>query len=103
MTSWRPDPEALDSAAQARPGLRSAKSVWEAAADADLVLHLTDWDEYRRIDPSSWPWWWRGATSSTPGRPWTSGCGGRRADPSAPSAAVSARAETTWCCPNNPV
>jgi UDPglucose 6-dehydrogenase len=45
------DPEALDSAAQARPGLRCAKSVWEAAAEADVVLHLTDWDEYRRIDP----------------------------------------------------
>jgi len=45
------DPAALDSAAQARPGLRCAKSVWAAAGDADLVLHLTDWDEYRRIDP----------------------------------------------------
>ncbi|MGO9082817.1 MAG: UDP-glucose dehydrogenase family protein [Streptosporangiaceae bacterium] len=45
------DPVALDSAAQARPGLRCAKSVGEAAEDADLVLHLTDWDEYRRIDP----------------------------------------------------
>lgn len=45
------DPVALDSAAQARPGLRCAKSVWEAAGGADLVLHLTDWDEYRRIDP----------------------------------------------------
>ena len=45
------DPVALDSAAQARPGRRCAESVWEAAGGADLVLHLTDWDEYRRIDP----------------------------------------------------
>jgi UDPglucose 6-dehydrogenase len=39
--------------ARRRPGrgLRCAKSVWEAAAEADVVLHLTDWDEYRRIDP----------------------------------------------------
>jgi UDPglucose 6-dehydrogenase len=46
------DPVALDSVAHVRPALRCAKSVLEAAGEADLVLHLTDWEEYRQIDPA---------------------------------------------------
>jgi UDPglucose 6-dehydrogenase len=30
-----------------------AKSVFEAAQGADLVLHLTEWTEYRSIDPAA--------------------------------------------------
>jgi UDPglucose 6-dehydrogenase len=46
------DPVALRSAALARPDLRYAESAVEAAAGADLVLHLTEWEEYRLIDPA---------------------------------------------------
>ena len=45
------DPVALRSAALVRPDLRYAESAVAAAADADLVLHLTEWEEYRMIDP----------------------------------------------------
>jgi len=47
------DPVALDNASRLRPDLRSAKSVLEAAQDADLVLHLTEWGEYRSLDPAA--------------------------------------------------
>jgi UDPglucose 6-dehydrogenase len=45
------DPVALRRAALVRPDLRYAESAVAAAADADLVLHLTEWDEYRLLDP----------------------------------------------------
>jgi UDPglucose 6-dehydrogenase len=45
------DPVAVPSAALVRPDLRYAESALLAAAGADLVLHLTDWEEYRLIDP----------------------------------------------------
>jgi len=45
------DPVALRSAALVRPDLRYAESAVAAAAHADLLLHLTDWEEYRVIDP----------------------------------------------------
>jgi UDPglucose 6-dehydrogenase len=47
------DPVAMPSAARKRPGLRYAPSVPEAAQDADLVLHLTEWSDYRAIDPAA--------------------------------------------------
>jgi UDPglucose 6-dehydrogenase len=47
------DPVAMPSAARKRPGLRYAPSVSEAAEDADLVLHLTEWSDYRAIDPAA--------------------------------------------------
>jgi UDPglucose 6-dehydrogenase len=47
------DPMALENASRVRPELRYATSVLEAAEDADLVLHLTEWTEYRSIDPSA--------------------------------------------------
>ncbi len=46
------DPVAMPSAARKRPGLRYAPSVSEAAEGADLVLHLTEWADYRAIDPA---------------------------------------------------
>jgi len=45
------DPVAMANAARVRPDLRYADSVHEAAQGADLVLHLTEWADYRAIDP----------------------------------------------------
>lgn len=45
------DPEALDNARQACPELEYADSLSKACEDADLVLHLTEWREYREADP----------------------------------------------------
>ena len=45
------DPAAMPNAARQRPDLNYASSVSEAAVDADLVLHLTEWADYRAIDP----------------------------------------------------
>ena len=45
------DPVAMPNAARIRPELRYAESVSDAAKDADLVLHLTEWADYRAIDP----------------------------------------------------
>jgi UDPglucose 6-dehydrogenase len=42
---------AIASAAKKRPELQYATSVFEAARDADLVLHLTEWSDYQAIDP----------------------------------------------------
>jgi UDPglucose 6-dehydrogenase len=45
------DPVAMPNAARVRPDLRYADSVHQAAEGADLVLHLTEWSDYRAIDP----------------------------------------------------
>jgi UDPglucose 6-dehydrogenase len=45
------DPAAIPSAAAKYPDLHYADNVHAAAADADLVLHLTEWPEYQAIDP----------------------------------------------------
>jgi UDPglucose 6-dehydrogenase len=47
------DPVAMPNAARQRPDLRYANSVSAAAKDADLVLHLTEWADYRAIDPKA--------------------------------------------------
>ena len=47
------DPVAMPSAARKRPGLCCAPSVSDAAKGADLVLHLTEWSDYRAIDPAA--------------------------------------------------
>jgi UDPglucose 6-dehydrogenase len=47
------DPVAMPSAARKRPDLRYAPSVSEAAEGAGLVLHLTEWSDYRAIDPAA--------------------------------------------------
>ena len=47
------DPVAMANAARSRPDLRYAASVSEAAEGADLVLHLTEWADYRAIDPAA--------------------------------------------------
>jgi UDPglucose 6-dehydrogenase len=47
------DPVAMPGAAATRPALRYAPSASEAAEQADLVLHLTEWSDYRAIDPAA--------------------------------------------------
>lgn len=45
------DPEAMRSARQLFPTLRYADSIRSAIAGADVVLHLTEWTEFRQADP----------------------------------------------------
>jgi UDPglucose 6-dehydrogenase len=45
------DPVAMTNAARVQPDLRYAETVTDAAAGADLVMHLTEWADYRAIDP----------------------------------------------------
>ena len=47
------DPAAAGNAARKYPRLRYADSVSEAAHDAELVLHLTEWPDYQAIDPAA--------------------------------------------------
>ncbi len=46
------DPQAIETSRRLRPGLNYVDSAREAAKDADVVLVLTEWREYRAIDPS---------------------------------------------------
>ncbi len=46
------DPEASVSARAVEPALTYVASIDTALADADLVLHLTDWPEFAEIDPA---------------------------------------------------
>jgi UDPglucose 6-dehydrogenase len=45
------DPAALDNARRDYPDLHYATSALDAARDADVVLHLTEWREFREMDP----------------------------------------------------
>ncbi|MGH3304242.1 MAG: UDP binding domain-containing protein, partial [Streptosporangiaceae bacterium] len=45
------DPVAARNAALIRPDLHYADTVAEAADGADVILHLTEWADYRAIDP----------------------------------------------------
>jgi UDPglucose 6-dehydrogenase len=45
------DPQAVDNARAAFPGLAFAPTVEEAVAGADVVLLATEWPEYRELDP----------------------------------------------------
>ena len=46
------DPAALDNARRDYPDLLYAESLTDAARDADVVLHLTEWREFRDMDPA---------------------------------------------------
>lgn len=46
------DPEAMDNARRVHPELTYAASALEAAKGADVVLHLTEWSEFRTMDPA---------------------------------------------------
>jgi UDPglucose 6-dehydrogenase len=45
------DPKALDRARETRPELTYIDDVLETCVDADAVLHLTEWQAYRELDP----------------------------------------------------
>jgi UDPglucose 6-dehydrogenase len=47
------DPVAMANAARSYPDFRYAESAHEAAEQAQVVLHLTEWSEYRAIDPAA--------------------------------------------------
>src|SRR5699024_3926070 len=47
------DPQAAVHVARERPHLDTAHSAEEAIAGADLVLLLTEWDEFKQLDPGS--------------------------------------------------
>jgi UDPglucose 6-dehydrogenase len=46
------DPQAMPNAAKIFPTLGYADSVDEAVAGAEAVLHLTEWPEFRELDPA---------------------------------------------------
>lgn len=47
------DPKAIDNARTAAPELEYADSTAAACEGADIVLHLTEWEEYRELDPAA--------------------------------------------------
>ncbi|MHC3467674.1 UDP-glucose dehydrogenase family protein [Streptomyces sp. 7R007] len=47
------DPEAIDNARAVCPELQYALDVTKACEQADVVLHLTEWPQYRELDPES--------------------------------------------------
>jgi UDPglucose 6-dehydrogenase len=47
------DPQALDNARAAHPELTYALDVPKTCEDADLVLHLTQWPQYRALSPAA--------------------------------------------------
>jgi UDPglucose 6-dehydrogenase len=47
------DPRAIDNARLKRPELEYCDEPDKACEEADVVLHLTDWSEYRNLDPTS--------------------------------------------------
>ena len=46
------DPKAIEPAKKRFPALTFTESIEECLADADLVLHLTEWQIYRELDPA---------------------------------------------------
>ena len=47
------DPAAAVPAQRIAPQLQYADTTLDAAADADVVLHLTEWPEFRAVDPAA--------------------------------------------------
>lgn len=47
------DPKGIEPARKRFPKLEYAEEVTDAVKDADLILHLTEWKEYRAINPST--------------------------------------------------
>ena len=45
------DPKAIENARRVRPDLAFVPTAQEAARGADVVLLLTEWSEYRELDP----------------------------------------------------
>jgi UDPglucose 6-dehydrogenase len=47
------DPKAIENARKRFPKLGFAASVQECVKDSDLIMHLTEWREYRELDPKA--------------------------------------------------
>ena len=45
------DPKAIDNARKRFPNLGFTESIEECVTGADLILHLTEWKQYRELDP----------------------------------------------------
>jgi UDPglucose 6-dehydrogenase len=45
------DPEGMEEAAKLLPGVTFAKTAYEAARDADVLVVITEWHEFRGLDP----------------------------------------------------
>jgi UDPglucose 6-dehydrogenase len=45
------DPQAMNNAKDSYPTLAYSPTALEACADADVVLHLTEWPEFRQLTP----------------------------------------------------
>jgi UDPglucose 6-dehydrogenase len=53
------DPEAMPNAVRRFPDLLTADSAEAAIMNSDIVLHLTEWDEFKEIDPTQAASWAR--------------------------------------------
>lgn len=47
------DPEAIETARRVQPDLDYVDTAWQAAADAEVVVLLTEWREFRELDPAA--------------------------------------------------
>ena len=47
------DPQGIEPARKRFPNLQYQEVVTDALKDADFILHLTEWKEYRQIDPAA--------------------------------------------------
>ncbi|TAJ37156.1 MAG: UDP-glucose/GDP-mannose dehydrogenase family protein [Reyranella sp.] len=45
------DPEGMKEAARMLPGVTFARTAYEAASDADVLVVITEWHEFRGLDP----------------------------------------------------
>ena len=46
-------PQGIEPARKRFPNLEYQEVIADALKDADLILHLTEWKEYRQIDPAA--------------------------------------------------
>jgi UDPglucose 6-dehydrogenase len=47
------DPKGIEPARKRFPALNFAEKIEDCVAGADLILHLTEWKEYRELDPAA--------------------------------------------------
>ena len=47
------DPKATENARAAMPSLEYMPSAEQACEQADVVMHLTEWEQYRNLDPAA--------------------------------------------------
>ena len=54
------DPEAIETARRVRPGLDYVESIQEAISGADAIVVVTEWHQFRELDPTEVASWARG-------------------------------------------